>query len=241
MVTATTEDDEAVVGDECHILSPHENGPRHDSSYPQDKLDSYENLILLCRIHHKAVDDQAATYTADKLRQTKMIHEGWISERLTYKPELLPLRRRRIKQNIPSFLFRLMTGKQIFDLMGNCDAFISNHDELSSPEEVNLVGDFLQTLKDTRDLKDDLEPSDWVRTEFSVTQSLRELEQAGFYVFGAREVQQIVGGLQPEPSDFPIAIISILRSDRQEIIKINSNYVIKIGEQRTLPNDKQKA
>jgi hypothetical protein len=37
-VDATPEDDESIVGDECHIVSKKENGPRYDSSYPNDKL-----------------------------------------------------------------------------------------------------------------------------------------------------------------------------------------------------------
>ena len=58
VVDATAQDDESVVADECHIISSQTNGPRHDLSYPSEKLDSYENVILLCRTHHKMIDDQ---------------------------------------------------------------------------------------------------------------------------------------------------------------------------------------
>ncbi len=82
VVNATSVDDESIVGDECHIISSRPNGPRYDPSYPQEKLDAYENLILLCRVHHKTIDDQCESYTVDKLRQLKVNHERWVSEKL---------------------------------------------------------------------------------------------------------------------------------------------------------------
>lgn len=45
-----------VVGEEAHIRSSKSNGPRHDPTYPKDKLDRHENLILLCSVHHTMVD-----------------------------------------------------------------------------------------------------------------------------------------------------------------------------------------
>ena len=75
---ATPEDDESVVGDECHIVSGKPIGPRYDSEYPVEEIDSYLNLILMCRVHHKMVDDQAETFTADILHQ----HESWVVQAL---------------------------------------------------------------------------------------------------------------------------------------------------------------
>lgn len=82
VVDATVIDGESVVGDECHIISSRSDGPRYDSSYPQEKLDIYENLILLCRVHHKMVDDQNESYTVDMLRRIKIDHEAWVSQKL---------------------------------------------------------------------------------------------------------------------------------------------------------------
>lgn len=82
VIDSTEQDDESVIADECHIISSKPNGPRHDPSYPADKLDSYDNMILLCRTHHKMVDDQSATYTTNCLRQVKSDHEVWVSQKL---------------------------------------------------------------------------------------------------------------------------------------------------------------
>jgi len=89
VVDATVVDDESVVGDECHIISSRSNGPRHDPSYSRKKLDTYENLILLCRVHHKVIDDQDKRYTVNILRSMKANHELWVSQKLadTHKPK----------------------------------------------------------------------------------------------------------------------------------------------------------
>jgi hypothetical protein len=79
---ATPQDDESVVGDECHIVSREPNGPRYDPGFPLEDIDSYQNLILLCKVHHKMVDDQAETFTASILRQLRGNHEAWVSRAL---------------------------------------------------------------------------------------------------------------------------------------------------------------
>lgn len=240
VVDATKQDDESVVGDECHIVSAREKGPRHDATYPQEKLDSYENLILLCRIHHKMVDDQEATYTTDILRQMKANHEIWVAEKLTDKPRIpKPLKFRRVKQNIPEFLSRLTTGKEVLDLVMGGYAFSMDHDELRSQEEVDLVGGFFNTVRDWGDLGDDLEPSDRVSTAYNLTQTLQELEEAGFFVFGGREVQLMEGGIQTEPSNWPISIFKVLRKDNDEIIHVNLDALKQKDAQQEDPSDKE--
>ena len=144
VIDSTEQDDESVIADECHIISSKLNGPGHDPSYPADKLDSYDNLILLCRTHHKMVDDQSTTDTANILRQMKSNHEVWVSQKLTENEKIPPVRIRRVQQNIPPFLFRLTTGKEVLDLVTNAMAYAFDHEELKSQEEVDLVGGFLQ-------------------------------------------------------------------------------------------------
>ncbi len=217
VIDATSSDDESIVGDECHIVSSRPNGPRHDPTYPQEKLDACENLILLCRIHHKMVDDQSETYTTDILRQMKTNHENWVTEKLNqcYNPE--PFKIKRIKGNVPSFLNRLTTGTEILNIVHGCCASSFTHDELHNQEEVDLVGEFLQVICDWVDIASDLGPGDSVRIAFDLSQTLKELEAAGFYVFGAREVQRIEGGVAG-PSAWPVAILRVIRQTNEELI-----------------------
>ena len=79
---ATEADEESLVGDVCHIVSQSEDGPRGQSSMGPEERDSYGNLILLCKVHHKLVDDQWRTYTVERLLQMKEQHERWVRESL---------------------------------------------------------------------------------------------------------------------------------------------------------------
>ncbi len=88
---ATQADRESVVGDECHIVSGKPDGPRYNQAFPQDEVDEYPNLLLLCKIHHKMVDDQTKTYTADRLRQIKAEHEKRIALSLQESPQIAGL------------------------------------------------------------------------------------------------------------------------------------------------------
>ncbi len=223
IVSATSVDSEAVVGDECHIISGKPNGPRHDPSYPAEKIDSYENLILLCRVHHKMVDDQPSTFTVEILRQIKNNHEILVAEKLSDKKKPKPVRLRRIKKNIPDFLGRITTGKQLVDLISGTYALSMDHDELRTEEEVDLVGGFFQELRDWIDIIDEMEPIDRVKGAYDLTRLIHEVEQSGFFVFGGREIQILEGGVSDVPSNWPVALIRILRNDNDEIIPLAQN------------------
>lgn len=56
-------------------------GPRYDPELPRRQVDGCFNLLLLCKVHHKLVDDQELTSTADLLRNPKSNHERWVAER----------------------------------------------------------------------------------------------------------------------------------------------------------------
>src|SRR5262245_55221876 len=190
VVHATPHDDESVVGEECHIVSAQMNGPRYDPALLKQTLDSYNNLILLCRVHHKMVDDQSETYTVAILEQIKTNHEKWVAEKLNgTSNQQKPIRVRRLKKNIPAYLVRLMTGKDVLQIVSGTYAFAFDHDELNNQQEVELVGGFLQTAQDWGDLASELEAGERVRIAFTLNESLKELEEAGFLVFGAREMR----------------------------------------------------
>ncbi len=67
--------DGSMVGQICHIHAQRRLGPRADPALQGAALHQLSNLILLCRDHHKIVDDQPEIYTADALREIKRIHE----------------------------------------------------------------------------------------------------------------------------------------------------------------------
>ena len=83
VMDASEADDESLIGEECHIVARSPDGPRGDASFPKEKIDKYDNLVLMCSIHHKLIDDQPSFYTVEKLKEIKSIHEKWVRESLS--------------------------------------------------------------------------------------------------------------------------------------------------------------
>ncbi len=78
---ATEKSEVCVKGHIAHIYAINEGGPRWKPDFPEEKLNSVENLIFLCRDHHGIVDQQPETYTADLLMKWKREHERKIKRR----------------------------------------------------------------------------------------------------------------------------------------------------------------
>lgn len=82
VMDASETDDESLIGEECHIVARELNGPRGESSLTPETRDKYDNLILLCNIHHKMIDDQPSTYSVQVLKEMKILHEKGVRESL---------------------------------------------------------------------------------------------------------------------------------------------------------------
>ena len=112
IMAGTPVDDESIVGDECHIVSAVSSSLRHDPEFPREKLNDHANLLLLCKVHHKLIDDQQSEYTASHLAKIKTDHEKWVSEQLdSSRSRTRPLRVRRVAENTPAFLRRIRLGQ----------------------------------------------------------------------------------------------------------------------------------
>lgn len=55
----------------AHIRSAKPTGARYDPEYPASKLNSDENLLLLCNVHHHPVDSKESEYTTEELLEWK--------------------------------------------------------------------------------------------------------------------------------------------------------------------------
>ncbi len=84
VVDASETDDPSVVGEECHIVAQSSDGPRGNSDLTAQQRDTYANLILLCNVHHKVVDDQPNAYTVEALKELKSKHEQWVRSNLGF-------------------------------------------------------------------------------------------------------------------------------------------------------------
>jgi len=75
--------DPSLVGDVCHIVARAGGGARADPNFPEEFVNSYDNVVLMCKIHHKFIDDNPSVYTSEKLRNIKRSHETWVDSTLS--------------------------------------------------------------------------------------------------------------------------------------------------------------
>ena len=64
-----------ITGEICHIKARNPGGQRFDPTQSEEDRHNFNNLILLCRHHHKVIDSESDIYTVDALTEMKSIHE----------------------------------------------------------------------------------------------------------------------------------------------------------------------
>jgi hypothetical protein len=199
LVTEGTDtDDPSVFGEEAHIVGQSPNGPRA-GDIPD--VDSYANLILLCRKHHKQVDDQVVHYTVERLKEIKRKHEEWVaSQGETSDPgpvRLIPDPARPPKK----MLTPITSGTALWRFVkGAYSSSTSSPDGLSDEHE-DLIAAFFDNLRDWMDISGDLDSyRDELNARRSLDENIEELAKAGFVV-GARErFLLLTGGVDKAPS-----------------------------------------
>jgi hypothetical protein len=72
-----------VTGRICHIMAQSAGGPRYDASQSETERHAFENLVLMCPVHHDVIDADLDMYSAQRLRQMKMHHESLSTNRTT--------------------------------------------------------------------------------------------------------------------------------------------------------------
>ena len=75
-----------VVGHEAHIVSGSPDGPRGHDMMPEEGVDSYDNVILLCPTHHTIVDGAPDIFTRHVMIDMKRTHESRIRSSLHVQP-----------------------------------------------------------------------------------------------------------------------------------------------------------
>lgn len=73
----------SLTGEVAHIVGEQENAARGRSSLSLDDRNDPDNLMLLCREHHKIVDDDEKTYTVEQLEGIKLSHLEWLRSTLS--------------------------------------------------------------------------------------------------------------------------------------------------------------
>lgn len=209
------------IGDECHIISEQSNGPRHVSKYEKD-FDDYENLILLCKNHHKTIDELWETYTIDLLRTIKINHENWIKT-------VIDNAKRKEKKDEPRLLPKITSGKQIVDIIRDVGAYQFDHCDFDSQEEADFVSSFLQNIQDWGEVSSfgNFEIGSQIQLGYDLNKEIVELENHGFFLFGERRSKRMTNAKKDDLGIWDIATLIVLRKDNPMIIN-NSDILAQI-------------
>lgn len=213
----------------CHKFCGNNMEVHHIKARAEGGQDIYENAIPLCFDCHaevrqydpkhpkgiKFTEKELIMHRDEWYRKVKQgVKENDKQERIE------PLKMLHLKdyQNIK--LHKIDEGKQLISYIdGTCG--INYDEETQTLEEVKLVGEFVQYVKEIMDFDDLIdEPYDRIMSGFNLTQSIKELDDAGFWVFAGKENQKLVGGIG-DPTLFPVLIMRIVRKDSSEIIKMD--------------------
>ncbi len=200
------------IGEECHIISSKSNGPRYKPNL--DDYDTFDNLILLCRNHHREVDELTDTYTEELLRYVKLKRENWVQETINsaIKSD---------NQIKPRFLTRITSGKELLNILNESLGYRTDYDEVGSEEDADFIGGVLQDLIDYGELSGMVEPYDRVKMSYQLNDLLKTLDDKGYILFGEKTVERVKFG-DGDGDKWSIATIIIKRKDSSEIIKIGS-------------------
>ena len=213
----------------CHKFCGNNMEVHHIKARAEGGQDIYENAIPLCFDCHaevrqydpkhpkgiKFTEKELIMHRDEWYRKVKQgVKENEKKERI----EPLKILHQKDYQNIK--LHKIDEGKQLISYIdGTCG--INYDEEAQTLEEVKLVGEFVQYVKEIMDFDDLIdEPYDRIMSGFNLTQSIKELDDAGFWVFAGKENQKLVGGIG-DPTLFPVLIMRIVRKNSSEIIKMD--------------------
>lgn len=206
------ENDKLIIGEECHIVSSKENGPRGDTTFIGN-YDHIDNLVLLCANDHKRIDELTDIYTVEKLKLFKLIHETWV--KTTLERDVIAFTND--KNNVKS-LPKITTGKRIIDIINGAHLFDFHHDELSTDKEAETVGGLLEDLKDYGDLLSDIGYEEIAKLGLKYNDELENLKQMGFILFGLRRKIRVRNDKKEDMGLYDVASIIIVRDNNPSIV-----------------------
>ena len=136
---------------------------------------SNKNLILLCRNHHKEIDDisNVSIYTKEMLHQIKHEHEKWVSESLTVNIPQKGI-------EVPILLF----GNELFNILSASSGLSPNNDDCKNEAAAEYIANIWQMLSDYIDVIPDLTVYDQKKLEWDLHNLLNEMSEKGYFLYG---------------------------------------------------------
>lgn len=193
---AEGDDDPSVFGEECHIVAQSPGGPR---AAEIADIDGYDNLILLCRKHHKQVDDQRSYFTVARLKEIKREHEQQEASRGATGPvRLIP-----DPTKPTSRLLKLCrTGEDLWQSLSGAYSFYPSYPGDLNDDQADAVDSLLDLLRDWLDVAAELSHREQRQVSRGLTEHIDRLAELGLLVGTRARHLLLTGGVAAEPSQW---------------------------------------
>lgn len=208
------DDEPSVFGEECHIVARSPGGPRAGQIGDEDP-DGYHNLILLCRKHHKQVDDQPAHFTVERLRQLKRDHEQQEADR-SGQIRLIP----DPTKPTPKLLTVCVTGETLWSHLSGSHSFNPSWPGSLDDAQGDAVAGLLDELRDWLDVASEMSYSEGRSAAKELGERLKELVGLGLFV-GVRQRHLMLAGGASEPTRWRSFDIQFQRVTEAELADEN--------------------
>jgi len=156
---------------------------------------------------------------ADRIA-TKWQEEGMIG----VASKILKVVRPNIIEKIHKDLPRIRSGSELASLVRGVHISNFHNDEPKNEEELELVSDFLQEIKDYGDILHELEPGQQVKTEYYLNERIKELESAGWSLYGLRETKKMK--IADIVDNWTLATIAVLRGEPEQVIEFGKGILV---------------
>jgi hypothetical protein len=80
---STGKSKDSLIGEVAHVVGEKADAPRSNSQLSLAARNNPENLLLLCLIHHKIIDDDPEFYTVERILEIRETHIEQIAKRLS--------------------------------------------------------------------------------------------------------------------------------------------------------------
>jgi hypothetical protein len=192
---AEGDDDPSVFGEECHIVAQSPGGPR---AADISDIDGYDNLILLCRKHHKQVDDQRSHFTVEGLKQIKREHEQREASRDASSPvRLIP----DPAKPAPRLLKLCRTGEDLWQSLSGAYSFSPSYPARLNDDQAEAIDGLLDLLRDWLDIAAELSYKEQREICRGLTERIVQLTELGLLV-GTRTRYLLLAGGSADPSEW---------------------------------------
>ncbi|HKI83933.1 MAG TPA: toll/interleukin-1 receptor domain-containing protein [Candidatus Krumholzibacteria bacterium] len=136
------------------------------------------------------------------------------------RPDLLA----RLRKTAPVQLPRVTKGSQVAAIIRGSHMSMVYNDEVANEAEADLVGGFIQELRDLGDIWNDLEGPDQLRYELHISERIAELEEADWTLHAKREQRRLT--MHGVTDVWNVADIVVVRSGAEAVMRMGDEVTV---------------